>query len=354
MKKIFFIFICAVSLLYFCQDKTEIQHFPALTGQVVDEAKILSEETEKNILSLLKPNQQFVVVTLKSLNGKEIEEYGIELARHWQIGDKNKNDGILLIVAPNEHQTRIEVGYGMEGTVTDAIASQIVNNVLLPNFRANNYDRGVLIAVKKLLDVINGKPLVIQNENHHSSNTAKARKDSHWDLLPLIPFGLFWFYIPIIILFKTKKQLSEKKQKQISEKIKAMQKIKTLLQFKAWQLTEAEASAALKNIKIDKTKDFSVKDEKALSIIKFLVSLTYFAIGLCVLGFTLNNLVIIFLSFTARFVIGFVVGFVAPSNGYAGKSRSGSSYHHSSSHSSGSSFSGGGGSFGGGGASGRW
>ena len=100
--------------------------FPALTGRVVDEAGILDPATKATLEQKLsdfetKTTGQLVVVTLKSLQGTSIEDYGYQLGRHWQIGQKEKNTGALLIVAPNERKVRIEVGYGFEGTLTAAI-----------------------------------------------------------------------------------------------------------------------------------------------------------------------------------------------------------------------------------------
>jgi len=83
------------------------------------------------------------VATLKSLQGQDIATYGYQLGRQWGIGQKGKNNGAILIVAPNERRVRIEVGYGLEGTLTDAASKLIIEDVILPQFRAGNYDAGV-------------------------------------------------------------------------------------------------------------------------------------------------------------------------------------------------------------------
>ena len=100
--------------------------FPALTGRVVDDAHILDAAARAAIERKLaafetKSGRQVVVATLPSLQGYEIEDYGYRLGRHWGIGEKGSNNGALLIVAPNERRVRIEVGYGLEGTLTDAV-----------------------------------------------------------------------------------------------------------------------------------------------------------------------------------------------------------------------------------------
>ena len=99
--------------------------FPTLSGRVVDEANILDASTRAALTEKLaaleaKTTDQLVVVTLKSLQGTSIEDFGYQLGRHWKVGQQGKNNGVLLIVAPSERKVRIEVGYGLEGTLTDA------------------------------------------------------------------------------------------------------------------------------------------------------------------------------------------------------------------------------------------
>jgi uncharacterized protein len=122
--------------------------FPQLTGRVVDDAHVLSQQTQGDLTVKLaaleqKTGDQVVVVTLPSLQGYEIEDYGYQLGRAWGIGQKGTNNGALLIVAPTEHKARIEVGYGLEGVLTDALTSVILQNAVLPKFRAGDYDGGV-------------------------------------------------------------------------------------------------------------------------------------------------------------------------------------------------------------------
>jgi uncharacterized protein len=105
--------------------------FPALSGRVVDEANVLDPQTRAALADKLaeleaKTTDQLVVVTLKSLQGTSIEDFGVELGRHWRIGQKDKNNGVLLIVAPNERKVRIEVGYGVEGALSDAVSRLII------------------------------------------------------------------------------------------------------------------------------------------------------------------------------------------------------------------------------------
>ena len=132
--------------------------FPALTGQVVDEAHILSPQTERQLTTLLQSEtkHQVVVVTLANLEGKTIDDYGYQLGRHWGIGEKGNDNGVLLIIAPNEKQVRIEVGYGLEGALTDAVSSVILKN-MTPALKGNDYNRAALIGTEQILTVIHNE-----------------------------------------------------------------------------------------------------------------------------------------------------------------------------------------------------
>jgi uncharacterized protein len=136
--------------------------FPSLTGRVVDEAGLLDAAKRAEIEAKLaaleeKTTDQLVIVTVRSLQGRTIEEYGYRLGRAWAIGQKDKNNGVLLIVAPNERKVRIEVGYGLEGTLPDATASLIVQNSILPRFRANDYQGGIARGVDDIIKVLSGE-----------------------------------------------------------------------------------------------------------------------------------------------------------------------------------------------------
>jgi uncharacterized protein len=135
--------------------------FPALTGQIVDNANILSAEDRAAIDAELKAleaksTDQLVVVTVPSLDGYEIEDYGYQLGRHWGIGQKDKNNGVLLIVAPNERKVRIEVGRGLEPIVTDLMSKIIIENAIVPEFRRGNFGAGIRAGVRDLKDTLLG------------------------------------------------------------------------------------------------------------------------------------------------------------------------------------------------------
>src|SRR3954471_24056609 len=131
--------------------------FPALTGRVVDDAHILSPATTADLNSKLaaleqKNSRQLVVVTLPSLQGYEISDYGYQLGRAWGIGQAKLNNGLLFIVAPNEHRVRVEVGYGLEPIVTDAFSSVVIQTQVLPKFRSGDFNAGVVAGVDALIE----------------------------------------------------------------------------------------------------------------------------------------------------------------------------------------------------------
>ncbi len=134
-------------------------NFPALTGRVVDDAHILSAVTtadlERKLASLeQKSGIQLVVATVSSLNGEEIEPYANALFRTWKLGEAKQNNGVLLLIAPKERRMRIEVGYGLEGTLTDAVSSVIIANAIAPRFKAGDFDGGVTRGVDDIITAL--------------------------------------------------------------------------------------------------------------------------------------------------------------------------------------------------------
>ena len=130
--------------------------FPALSGRVVDQARLLSADKEAEITAKLAQLQtdtgdQLVVVTLDSLQDYEIEDYGYRLGRAWGIGSAENDSGVLLIIAPNERKVRIEVGYGLEPILTDALSNQIIQNDILPPFRVSGFERGITAGVDAVI-----------------------------------------------------------------------------------------------------------------------------------------------------------------------------------------------------------
>src|SRR5947209_6569491 len=134
-------------------------NWPALTGRIVDQANIIPAETRSALEPKLadletKSGIQLVVATVRSLEGQEIEPYANDLFRAWKLGEKTKNNGVLLLVAPNERRVRIEIGYGLEGTLTDALSKVIIANAIAPRFKAGDFGGGILRGVDDIITVL--------------------------------------------------------------------------------------------------------------------------------------------------------------------------------------------------------
>lgn len=133
-----------------------------LSGRVMDHASLLSAATEARVAEKLAAHEaattnQVVVVTLPDLGGYAIEERALDLARAWKLGQKDRDNGGVLLVAVAERAIRIEVGYGLEGALTDAIAANIIRGTMQPAFRAGDFDGGIERAVDDMLAAIAGE-----------------------------------------------------------------------------------------------------------------------------------------------------------------------------------------------------
>jgi uncharacterized protein len=152
--------------------------FPPLTGRVVDDAGVLSPDTKQKLTGILaqleqKTGDQLVIATLKSLQGRDIADYGYRLGRQWGIGQKGHDNGAILIVVPSEHNVRIEVGYGLEGTLTDAQSKLIIENDIIPHFRSGDYDGGVTAGTIALVRLLGGNAVDVE------AATPAAHRVSH-------------------------------------------------------------------------------------------------------------------------------------------------------------------------------
>jgi uncharacterized protein len=134
---------------------------PFLTGRVVDEANVLSAGAKEKVSQLSAQREQasgdqIVVLTVRSLD-ESIEGYATKVFEAWKLGQKGKDNGVLVIVAPNDRKMRIEVGYGLEGTLTDAASARIIREAMTPQFKGGNYDAGVVAGVQAIVDTLDGK-----------------------------------------------------------------------------------------------------------------------------------------------------------------------------------------------------
>jgi uncharacterized protein len=135
------------------------QSYPPLSGRVVDAAQVLDPGVRADLVAKLRAfetrtSHQLVIATVPSLQGRSIEDYANRLFRMWALGGKDKNDGVLLLVAPVERKARIEVGYGLEGALPDAVAKLIVEEKLVAAFRAGHFDSGIAAGVDAMIDVL--------------------------------------------------------------------------------------------------------------------------------------------------------------------------------------------------------
>jgi len=199
-KKFIFSVIIAFALAAFTAFAVDV---PFLTGRVTDNAQILSDETRKAVTANLKAHEekttnQIAVLTVPTLDGVSIEEYAVTVFNTWKLGQKGKDNGILLIVAPKDRKLRIEVGYGLEGTMTDGIAGSIIRNAITPFFKNNDYDRGIDEGVRAIINVLEGG----QAPTETAKSGEEVKKSSALDLevadisvTEKILFGAFIFGI---------------------------------------------------------------------------------------------------------------------------------------------------------------
>lgn len=174
--------------------------FPALSGRVVDQARLLSAEKEAEITAKLAQletdtGDQFVVVTLDSLQDYEIEDYGYRLGRAWGLGNAENDGGVLLIVAPNERKVRIEVGYGLEPILTDALSNQIIQNEILPPFRVSGFERGITAGVDAVITQLRLDPAEAQ-----ARAVAAAPTEAEGPVFPVLIVVLIFLFLFLSVM----------------------------------------------------------------------------------------------------------------------------------------------------------
>ena len=175
------------------------QTFPKLTGRVVDEAQLLSPQQEMALEGKLaglqqQSRRQLVVMTVPDLQGYEIEEYGYKLGRAWGIGNKDRDDGAILLVAPKERKVRIEVGYGLEGILTDALSSVIIQREVIPRFKQGDYAGGIAAATDQLI-------AQLQLPEDEARKVAQEAQTNAKPDAPEFDFGFFLWAAIFIVFF---------------------------------------------------------------------------------------------------------------------------------------------------------
>jgi uncharacterized protein len=173
---------------------------PYLTGRVVDEANIIRPETRARLTTVLKNHEdstgnQVVVLTVPTIQPESIEDYAVKVFAAWKLGQKGKDNGVLVIVVPQDRKVRIEVGYGLEPTLTDGACGQIIRGVMTPRFKEGDYDRGIEDGVAAIIGRLEGRPDVARAVD------TRARSRLATNFAPGLPwpqrilFGVFTFSI---------------------------------------------------------------------------------------------------------------------------------------------------------------
>ena len=183
-------------------------NFPVLTSRITDQAGLLTADDYTAIQAELaaleqKSTDQVAIVTLKSLDGYAVEDYGYQLGRKWGIGQKGKDNGILLIVAPNERKVRIEVGRGLEPVMTDAMSSLIIQNAILPEFRRGDFSAGIRAGVRDINAVLLGDAEGVKDRARQASNDL-----DFWQIVTIV----FWLCIVLFVLFSVVQSINNSPQ----------------------------------------------------------------------------------------------------------------------------------------------
>jgi len=174
---------------------------PYLSGRVVDQAEVLSTPARKRVANMLQAHEratgnQIAVLTINSIRGESIEDFSVRVFESWKLGSREQNNGVLIVVAPQERRIRIEVGYGLEGTLTDILAERIIRNLMTPRFREGNYDVGVEAGATAVIQILEGRQPVAANADW----AAPPASGLHVEAAPMplavrILIGLFVFGI---------------------------------------------------------------------------------------------------------------------------------------------------------------
>ncbi|MGJ0508806.1 MAG: TPM domain-containing protein [Methylocystis sp.] len=171
--------------------------YPQLTGRVVDQAGVIPEATRASLTTKLKDLDdksgiQLVVATIKSLGDADVETYANGLFRYWKLGEAKKNNGVLFLVAPTDRKMRIEVGYGLEGTLTDALSKVIMATAVAPKFKSGDFGAGIERGVDAVIEVLSG-------DSAEWVKKVPPPPSLFDELFPLIIFALFIFIFIMMV-----------------------------------------------------------------------------------------------------------------------------------------------------------
>ena len=208
-RALFFLGLAFIFITPFvCANTLAEDSLPALSGRVVDNANLLSPTARASLTEKLasledKTGDQIVVATLPTLSGHDIETFANSLFRRWALGQKQMNNGVLLLIAPSERQVRIEVGYGLEGVLTDALSSTIINAIILPNFRQDNFEKGIVEGVAAIADVLTGSKADFDARVHdyQQIEQERVRQQQKQDMIAnTVAVLIFVFFVVLPVL----------------------------------------------------------------------------------------------------------------------------------------------------------
>ncbi len=206
-------------LIGFAAPAAHAQTFPPLAGEpVVDAANLLDPAQELALNTKLKAleqatGRQLAVATIPDLEGRDIADYGYQLGRAWGIGKQGVNDGVVLIVAPNERRTRIEVGYGLEPVLTDAYSSVIINTVMIPRFKTGDYPAGIDAGVDAIAQQIQLPP------EEAAARAAQAQAQQSESGGSAIPGFLMLIFIGLFVILPMLSRLGGRRHRGVASGI---------------------------------------------------------------------------------------------------------------------------------------
>jgi len=195
--------LLALAGAFFASPLAAQPQFPELTGRVVDNADILPPEAEARLTAKLEAletqtQRQLVIATVPDLQGYDISDYGYQLGRFWGLGDAERNDGALLLVAPNDRKVRIEVGYGLEGYLTDALSSIIIQNQILPAFRNGDFPGGIEAGTDAIIAQLQLPPEEAERIAAEASTARESDGGFPVGALIMLAFFVFFFVLPLL------------------------------------------------------------------------------------------------------------------------------------------------------------
>ncbi|MBT2187140.1 TPM domain-containing protein [Sphingobium nicotianae] len=195
--------LLATLLLALRPDAALAQTFPALTGRVVDNANLLDPATEQAISQKSEElerttGRQLVVATVPSLDGYDVSDYGYRLGRAWGLGEKDKNNGVLLLIAPNERRLTIQVGYGLEPVFTDALSGRIIRDIITPMFKAGDFPGGISAGVDEIVRIIQLPPDQQRKLAADAGQQHRTGGNNGFGAILVVFFVMFFVVLPLL------------------------------------------------------------------------------------------------------------------------------------------------------------